>query len=111
MKYAAHIRLYGGNMHKILMLISFVVGMTVAQFSADAAEGHSLRMDENLVSERMRTLRVLISKFRDLVYNLRDINQLEEIGMPKQDVLLMKNVLQLKINQTQQETVTFIRKL
>ena len=98
-------------MHKILMLISFVVGMTVVQFSADAAVGHSLEINQKLASERMQTLRVMISKLRDLVYNLRDINQLEEIGMPRQDVLLMKNALQQKINQTQQETVAFIRRL
>jgi hypothetical protein len=97
-------------MHKILMLISFVVGMTVVQFSADAAVGNSLEINQKLASERMQTLRVMISKLRDLVYNLRDINQLEEIGMPRQDVLLMKNALQQKINQTQQETVAFIRR-
>ncbi len=98
-------------MHKILMLISFVVGMTVVQFSADAAVDDRLEMNQKLASERMQTLRVMISKLRDLVYNLRDINQLEEIGMPRQDVLLMKNALQQKINQTQQETVAFIRRL
>ena len=93
------------------MLISFVVGMTVVQFSADAAVDDRLEMNQKLASERMQTLRVMISKLRDLVYNLRDINQLEEIGMPRQDVLLMKNALQQKINQTQQETVAFIRRL
>ncbi len=99
-------------MHKILMLISFVVGMTVVQLStANAAFGSNLEMNQKLASERMQTLRVMISKLRDLVYNLRDINQLEEIGMPRQDVLLMKNALQQKINQTQQETVAFIRRL
>ena len=99
-------------MHKILMLISFVVGMTVVQLStANAAFGSNLEMNQKLDSERMQTLRVMISKLRDLVYNLRDINQLEEIGMPRQDVLLMKNALQQKINQTQQETVAFIRRL
>ncbi|WP_038247629.1 hypothetical protein [Ghiorsea bivora] len=99
-------------MYKLLMLVSFVIGMTVMQLSAaDAAVGSSLEMNPNLTSQRMQTLRVMISKLRDLVYNLRDINQLEEIGMPRQDVLLMKNALQQKINQTQQETVAFIRRL
>lgn len=99
-------------MHKILMLISFIVGMTVVQLStANAAFGSNLEMNQKLTSERMQTLRVMISKLRDLVYNLRDINQLEEIGMPRQDVLLMKNALQQKINQTQQETIAFIRRL
>jgi len=99
-------------MYKILMLISFVLGMPMLQFStANAAVGHSLEMNQKLASERMQTLRVMISKLRDLIYNLRDINQLEEIGMPRQDMLLMKSALQLKINQTQQETVSFIRRL
>jgi len=99
-------------MYKKLILISFVIGMTAAQFfAANTAFASRLDMEQSLASERMQTLRVMISKLRDLVYNLRDIKQLEEIGMPRQDALLMKNVLQQKINQTQQETVAFIRRL
>ena len=102
----------GGDMYRLLMLISVVVGITVGQLStAHAAVGSSSEMHQELTSQKMQTLRVMISKLRDLVYNLRDINQLEEIGMPRRDVALMKQALQLKINQMQQETVSFIRGL
>ncbi|MDQ7002569.1 MAG: hypothetical protein Q9N02_07800 [Ghiorsea sp.] len=86
-------------MYKLLMLVSVVVGLTIGQFStAHAAVGQSLDMNQKLTAEKMQTLRVMISKLRDLIYNLRDINQLEETGMPRQDVLLMKNILQQKIS-------------
>lgn len=99
-------------MNKLLILISVVACITMGQFStAYATVGQSVDMNQKLAAEKMQTLRVMISKLRDLVYNLRDINQLEEIGMPRQDVLLMKNALQQKINQTQVETVAFIRRL
>ena len=99
-------------MSKLFILISIVLGMSWVQLSfANVAIGQDLEAHQNLASQKMQTLRVMISKLRDLVYNLRDINQLEDIGMPRQDVLLMKNALQQKINQIQRETVTFIRRL
>jgi len=99
-------------MSKLFILISIVLGMSWVQLSfANVAIGQDLESQQNLASQKMQTLRVMISKLRDLVYNLRDINQLEDIGMPRQDVLLMKNALQQKINQIQRETVTFIRRL
>ena len=99
-------------MSKLFILISIVMGVSWAQLSfANVAVGQGLESHQNLASQKMQTLRVMISKLRDLVYNLRDINQLEDIGMPREDVLLMKNALQQKINQTQSETVAFIRRL
>lgn len=99
-------------MRKLFILISIVLGTSWVQLSfANVAVGQGIESQQNLASQKMQTLRVMISKLRDLVYNLRDINQLEDIGMPRQDVLLMKNALQQKINQTQSETVAFIRRL
>ncbi|MDQ6980471.1 MAG: hypothetical protein Q9M46_03240 [Ghiorsea sp.] len=99
-------------MRKLFILILIVLGMSWVQPSfANAAVAQGLESHQNLASQKMQSLRVMISKLRALVYNLRDINQLEGIGMPRQDVMLMKNVLQQKINQTQSETVAFIRRL
>lgn len=93
-------------------MISIVLGMSWVQLSfANTAVAQGLESHQSLASQKMQSLRVMISKLRDLVYNLRDINQLEDIGMPREDVLLMKNALQQKINQTQSETVAFIRRL
>ena len=112
MKDATQIDDKGGDMSKLFILISIVMGMSWVQLSfANVAVGQGIESQQNLASQKMQTLRVMISKLRDLVYNLRDINQLEDIGMPRQDVLLMKNALQQKINQTQSETVAFIRRL
>jgi len=102
----------GANMRKLFIWISIVLGMSWVQLSfANVAVAQGLESQQSLASQKMQSLRVMISKLRDLVYNLRDINQLEDIGMPREDVLLMKNALQQKINQTQSETVAFIRRL
>jgi len=96
-------------MRKLFLFVLFLYFQTQAY--AVAPNTHNAQFQENITSEKLQTLRIMISKLRDLVYNLRDINQLEEIGMPKGDVLLMKSALQEKINQMEAETVMYIRRL
>jgi len=66
---------------------------------------------QHFTSERMLTLRIMVAKLRELVFNLRDIDELEKIGLPHSDAELMRLALQEKINQTQSETLALIRRL
>jgi len=66
---------------------------------------------QNNASESMQTMRIMIAKLRKLVFNLRDIGELEKIGLPRSDADLMRLALQAKINQTQKATLGLIRRL
>ncbi len=97
-------------MRKLLFLFVLFFGLSDLS-SANALSNQTSQLNQKVTTQKLQTLRVMISKLRDLVYNLRDINQLEDIGMPHQDVLLMKEALQQKISQMQTETVSYIRNL
>ena len=97
-------------MRKLLFLTVLIFGLGALP-NVYASSNQTSQLNQKVTTQKLQTLRVMISKLRDLVYNLRDINQLEEIGMPHQDVLLMKEALQQKISQMQTETVSYIREL
>ncbi len=99
-------------MRKCLFVFVLFFGLgALPNVYAYASPNQIFQLNQKVTTQKLQTLRVMISKLRDLVYNLRDINQLEEIGMPHQDVLLMKEALQQKISQMQTETVSYIREL
>jgi len=99
----------GGIMRKLLLFVFLLYFQTEAY--AVSQNSNKNQVHENITSGKMQNLRIMISKLRELIYNLKDINQLEDIGMPKGDVLLMKTALQEKINQMETETIMYIRRL
>ena len=94
---------------RVLCFISLLTCSTLYTPTVYATQNTSAQ--QSFTSAKALTLRTMIAKLRELIYNLRDINELEEIGMPKADVLLMKTALQEKVNQVQGETLVFIRSL
>jgi len=56
-------------------------------------------------------MKVMIAKLRELIFNIKDIDELEKIGLSKADAELMRVALKEKIKQTQYETISIIRSL
>lgn len=56
-------------------------------------------------------LSIMLKKLRSQMLSMKDLNQLEAIGMNKRDVDRMRNVLQAKIETMIQETITVIHSL
>jgi len=79
--------------------------------NTSAAEAREMQSAQQFTSERMVSLRIMIAKLRELVLNLKDIDDLEKVGLSQADAKLMKLALQEKINQTQSETLLLIRSL
>lgn len=61
--------------------------------------------------DEMGRVKLLMQKLRESMQSLRDLDELEKAGMPKQDVDRMRRALQSKIQQMIDETVRSIRAL
>ncbi len=92
-------------------LALLLVPMTSLIPDLDAAVARELKAGQPEVSSKMVTLRIMVAKLRELVLNLKDIDELEKVGLPHADARLMRLALQEKINQTQNETLALIRRL
>ena len=75
--------------------------------AAAANQNHAQR---NL-SDQMLSLKIMLSKLRELIYSLKDINELEQVGLSHTDAELMRSILLEKINQTKSQTLLLIRHL
>lgn len=85
--------------------------VTILIPDSDAAVARELNAHQPEISNKMATLRVMVAKLRELVLNLKDIDDLENVGLSHADAQLMRLALQEKINQTQDETLALIRRL
>jgi len=74
-------------------------------FSTDAKLSH--RAFDN----QMLSLKVMMSKLRELLYSLNDIKELESAGLPHRDAELMYSTLLAKITQTKNQTLSLITAL
>lgn len=92
----------------LALLLAPIVSLIPDSTSAVAREQSSYRTE---AADNMASLRVMIAKLRELVLNLKDIDDLEKIGLSHSDAQLMRLALQEKINQTQGETLALIRSL
>jgi len=67
---------------------------------------------DNYASETgLQSMKVMIAKLRELIFNIKDIDELEKIGLSHADAELMRLALKEKIKQTQYETISIIRSL
>jgi len=73
--------------------------------SADA------KLSYNAFDDQMLSLKVMMSKLRELLYSLNDIKELESAGLPHRDAELMYSTLLAKITQTKNQTLSLITAL
>jgi len=78
---------------------------SVNNFSADT------KSSQRVFSDQMLSLKVMMSKLRELLYSLKDIKELESAGLPHRDAELMYNTLLAKITQTKTQTLSLITAL
>ncbi len=74
-------------------------------FSTDA------KLSQRSFDNQMLSLKVMMSKLRELLYSLNDIKELESAGLPHRDAELMYNTLLAKITQTKNQTLSLITDL
>jgi len=70
-----------------------------------------ISQQEQELANQLLSLKVMLSKLRELLYNLKDIKELENAGLPHRDAELMYNTLLAKITQTKVQTLSLIATL
>lgn len=65
----------------------------------------------NASEDGYQSIKIMIAKLRKLIFNIKDIDALEKIGLSHADAELMRLALREKIKQTQVETINIIRSL
>ena len=70
------------------------------------AQGGAVAEDAGL-----RRVQLLLRKLRESMQSLKDLDALEQAGMPKRDVDRMRRALKAKIQEMMDETVASIREL
>jgi len=59
----------------------------------------------------MGHVRLILKKLQDAMANMKDLDELEKSGMPKESVDRMRRVMQIKINQMMEDAIKDIRAL
>ncbi len=95
----------------LLLLITFGggVGFAFGDSQFDAPAGAKGVVNEP--SHRLLSLKIMISKLRELGYSLKEVDDLGTIGLQQADIDLMRSTLEAKINQTMSNTLALIREL
>jgi len=62
-------------------------------------------------ADSMTRLRIILQKLQDAMASMKDLDKLEESGMPKKQVDRMRRAMQLKINQMMEEAIKNIHAL
>jgi len=70
-----------------------------------------MKLSQKAFEDQMLTLKIMMSKLRELLYSLKDIKELESAGLPHRDAVLMYNTLLAKITQAKSQTLTLITSL
>jgi len=63
------------------------------------------------LADQLLSLKITMSKLRELIYSLKDIKELENAGLPHHDAELMYKTLLAKITQTKNQTLSLITSL
>jgi len=95
----------------MLYVLVLLMGSLFYVADGDSAMAREAGLQKASIADNMISLRIMIAKLRELVFNLKDIDNLEKIGLSHSDAQLMRLALQEKINQTQQETLEIIWRL
>jgi len=100
----------------MLKNIALVIFLMCAPTIAGAYESNNNFSEDTRLSQRafdnqMLSLKVMMSKLRELLYSLNDIKELESAGLPHRDAELMYATLLAKITQTKNQTLTLITSL
>jgi len=98
------------NRFPMISMLLVVLCLITSQV-AGVAESREVNSYQRVASENMTSLRIMVAKLRELVLSLKDVDDLEKIGLPHSDAQLMRLALQEKINQAQSETLALIRRL
>ncbi len=69
------------------------------------------KLSQKVFENQILTLKIMMSKLRELLYSLKDIKELESAGLPHRDAELMYNTLLAKITQTKTQTLSLITSL
>ncbi len=101
-----------------MLLLLFCLCMPVLSATAEES-GHLYDFDIEQqhdtkprdFSNAMLTVKVMLTKLKELVFTLNDIHELEAIGMSSNDVEVMRSALLAKIQQTKAQTLLLIRRL
>jgi len=95
----------------MLYILVLLMGSLFYVADGDSAMASEAGLQKGKITDNMTSLRIMVAKLRQLVVNLKDIDDLEKIGLSRSDAQLMRLALQEKINQTQQETLEIIWRL
>ncbi len=100
-------------MFKNIALIIFL--MCSPSLCGAYENGNNMSTDTKLLhrafDNQMLSLKVMMSKLRELLYSLNDIKELESAGLPHRDAELMYSTLLAKITQTKNQTLSLITAL
>lgn len=95
----------------LLLLITFGCGVGFAFGDSRFDSPNGANAGVSRTASQLLSLRVMISKLRELGYSLKEVDDLGSIGMEKADIDLMRTTLEAKINQTMANTLALIREL
>ena len=95
----------------ILCILALLTGPMFHLADSRSAMAREITLQQESATENLMALRIMVAKLRELVINLKDVDDLEKIGLSHSDAQLMRLALQEKINQTQQETLEIIWRL
>ena len=92
------------KMLSVLILASLhVIAPAKVAHASEQTHLETERTQEQLIS-----MHVMISKLRQLMINIKDIDALTHLGLPEADAKLMRTVLNAKFSQTRTQTLSII---
>lgn len=101
--------------------VSVFLVLLVSCFYATTSFASELKRESNMpipnhlsqeqLSNQFLSLKIMLVKLRKLMFSLKDIDELEAIGLSHDDVDIMRSTLLAKINQTKLHALVLIRRL
>ncbi|MDQ7004174.1 MAG: hypothetical protein Q9N67_04325 [Ghiorsea sp.] len=93
-------------------LLCFNTSLSIAsEYESKPRNGMTSNIAATQLSDQLLSLKIMLGKLRTLMFNLKDLNELEEIGLSYDDVHIMRSTLLAKIHQTKLYTLALIRSL
>jgi len=97
-------------MNKIKILTCTLLLVVLLPFSTYAEASHGVRQTDQ-TAQQLSYLKLLLSQLREAASSVKDIENLAQVGMPKNEVTAMRHAMELKIQDMQKEALLTIHSL
>jgi hypothetical protein len=97
-------------MNKIKILSCTLLLALLLPFSAYAEASQAVRHTDQ-TAQQLSYLKLLLSQLREAASNIKNIENLTQVGMPQNEVTAMRHAMELKIQDMQKEALLTIHNL